>query len=93
MTEHEALPFDAWELAAGSGDYEQAAEALSRVVEAMETGGLRLMDTIRCFELGAKLGQRCERLLDEAELRITVLGENSPADTRADLAAEVLDGI
>jgi exodeoxyribonuclease VII small subunit len=75
MPESSALPFASWEAALSSGEFEEAYEALEAIVSALESGGLRLADAVRCFEIGTELTRKCEQLLSEAELRITRLDE------------------
>jgi exodeoxyribonuclease VII small subunit len=52
-----ALPFD------------RALAEFKAVVEKLETGNLPLEESIALFEQGVLLQTRCERLLNEAELR------------------------
>jgi exodeoxyribonuclease VII small subunit len=80
---HPAAPaFADWEWTAQSGEFEDALEALRSVVSQLEAGHLRLTDAVRCYEIGAKLSQRCEQLLSEAELRISKLDglQDAPSD-------------
>jgi exodeoxyribonuclease VII small subunit len=57
--------------------FEAAFGELQGVVEQLEDGGLDLEAALRAFERGARLAQICERLLDEAELRVTRLTAES----------------
>lgn len=74
------LPFDDWEAIAHDGAFEEALAALREVVAHLEAGSPRLDDAVRCYELGSKLARRCERLLDEAELRISRLDDEPVED-------------
>lgn len=56
--------------------FEQALEQLSKLVEKLESGELPLEDSVAAFEQGVKLSRRCETLLDQAEQRLQVLGNN-----------------
>jgi exodeoxyribonuclease VII small subunit len=56
-----ALPFDA------------AFAELRQAIEELETGGLALEDTIARTERAVALQRHCERLLNEAELRVKQL--------------------
>jgi exodeoxyribonuclease VII small subunit len=67
-----------WEAIAKDGAFEEVLSALQAVVGRLEESQLRLDDSVRCYEIGTLLARRCERLLDEAELRITRL--DSPAN-------------
>jgi exodeoxyribonuclease VII small subunit len=75
-----ALAYDHWQRVLTDGAFEDALAALRDVVSHLEAGSLRLDDAVRCFEVGSLLARRCERLLDEAELRITRLSEDDDAD-------------
>src|SRR5260370_24895686 len=68
-------------------NFETAFEELQRVVEQLEDGGLDLEGAIHAFERGARLGRDCERIIDEAELRVTRLTAES-ASPLTELTAE-----
>ena len=53
--------------------FEVAFRELQQVVEQLEDGGLELERAIQLFERGTELAQVCERIVDEAELRVTRL--------------------
>jgi exodeoxyribonuclease VII small subunit len=53
--------------------FESAFDALQRVVEQLETGGLDLDTALHLFDRGMTLAQTCERLVADAELRVTRL--------------------
>lgn len=55
--------------------FEQALERLTTLVEKLESGKLPLEESVAAFEEGVKLTRRCEALLDSAEQRLQVLGE------------------
>lgn len=74
-SEQDSLAYDDWERVVRDGEFEEALNALREVVAQLEAGNLRLDDTVRCYELGSGLAQRCEQLLDKAELRISVLDD------------------
>jgi exodeoxyribonuclease VII small subunit len=72
--------------AAEPRSFESAFVELQRVVEQLEDGGLDLEDALRAFERGTHLVQTCQRIIDEAELRVTRLtaesaGPASPPST------------
>ena len=73
MSEVGDLPYDAWRAALADGSYEDVARALEEVVARLEQGQLRLADSIACYELGVQLAERCEKILAEAELRVSRL--------------------
>ena len=53
--------------------FEVAYRELQQVVAQLEDGGLDLERAILLFERGSQLVQLCERIVDEAELRVTRL--------------------
>lgn len=61
------------EAIAGLG-YESAQGLLELAVECMEAGSLPLDESIRLFERGIQLAERCGDLLSAAELRVTEIG-------------------
>ncbi|MCC6792596.1 MAG: exodeoxyribonuclease VII small subunit [Thermomicrobiales bacterium] len=78
MTERDrALAYDDWNRLATEGAFEESLAALRVVVGHLESGNLRLDDSVHCYEVGTLLARRCEQLLDEAELRITRLDEDT----------------
>ena len=53
--------------------FEDTLIALQTIVEELEQGNLPLSETISRFEAGTRLAERCQKLVADAELRITVL--------------------
>lgn len=71
------------EAAAGEGSeggFEQALERLEEIVERMEHGDLPLEEAMKLFEEGVKLGQACQKRLDEADRKITLLLEKADGE-------------
>lgn len=58
---------------AKSDDYEAIRAGLTQVIGLLEQPGLGLNDSIRAYEVGRQLAERCQSLLDAAELRISQL--------------------
>ena len=56
-----------------SSDYEAVRDGLNRAIQLLEQPGLGLNDSIRAYEVGRALANRCQQLLDAAELRVTEL--------------------
>ena len=79
------LAFDEWKQVLRDGAFEDALTALREVVAHLEAGSLKLDDAVRCYEVGSLLARRCERLLDEAELRISRLDEDGLDETGGQL--------
>jgi exodeoxyribonuclease VII small subunit len=63
--------------AAEPRSFEAAFDELQGVVEQLEDGGLDLEAAIRAFERGTRLAQLCERIVDDAEQRVTRLSAES----------------
>lgn len=53
--------------------YEELIGELKQIVSAIEEGNIGLDESITLFERGSELVKQCERLLEEAELKITEL--------------------
>lgn len=53
--------------------FEEAFAALQAVLTALETGTTTLDETVALYEKGVRLATLCEKLLEEAELRIRTL--------------------
>ena len=53
--------------------FEEAFQRLGRTVEALETGNLTLAEAMARYEEGMTLVRRCDQLLAEAQLKVTVL--------------------
>ena len=73
--------------AAEPRSFEVAYRELQQVVAQLEDGGLDLERAIVLFERGSQLVQLCERIVDQAELRVTRLAAESAAPL-ADAAVE-----
>lgn len=50
--------------------FEQAYAELEKIIEQLESGELGLDESVRLFEEGRRLSAYCQKLLDEAELRV-----------------------
>ena len=50
--------------------FEAAIARLEQIVRAMERGDVALEESLALFREGTELVQRCERLLDEAQLQV-----------------------
>ena len=57
--------------------FEDAYRELQQVVAQLEDGQLDLERAMRLFERGGQLVQICERIVDQAELRVTRLAAES----------------
>lgn len=59
--------------------FEEAFTRLGEVAETLEAGGLPLAQAAALYAQGMGLARRCSQLLEETELKITQLRENSGA--------------
>jgi len=57
--------------------FEKDLEKLEKIVESLEEGGLSLDVSLKKFEEGIKLAQRCEKALSSAEKKIEKLTRSS----------------
>ena len=62
-----------WERALSTGSFEEVFAALEAVVAQLEEGQVPLAESVARYELGVRLAERCDRFLDEAELRVSRL--------------------
>lgn len=63
---------------ADAASFESAYRELQQVIAQLEDGGLGLEDAVRLFERGTQLVTQCQRIVDEAELRVTrLVGESA----------------
>lgn len=69
--------------------FEELYTQLEQKVSLLEQGGLSLDDSLAAYEEAIMLAQRCQQLLDGAELRITRLKESID---RVSIAAYDRDG-
>jgi exodeoxyribonuclease VII small subunit len=61
--------------------FEDAFRQLAEIAERLEAGGLTLAEATARYELGMRLVQRCNQLLDSAELEITNLRDSYQRST------------
>jgi exodeoxyribonuclease VII small subunit len=56
--------------------FETAFEELETIITRLESGDLPLDESVELYERGRKLSERCQMLLDKAELRVNQLSED-----------------
>jgi exodeoxyribonuclease VII small subunit len=56
-------------------DFEQSLEQLEALVEKMEQGQMSLEESLAAYERGIGLYRRCQSALEQAELRVRLLGD------------------
>jgi exodeoxyribonuclease VII small subunit len=57
--------------------FEDAYRELQQVIEQLDDGGLGLDEAVRLFERGSELVRVCQRIVEDAELRVTRLAAES----------------
>ncbi len=62
-------------------DFEKSLEELEALVEKMETGGMTLEESLKCFERGITLSKACQKSLAQAEQKISILLEKDGKQT------------
>ena len=53
--------------------FEEQIDELEQIVEQLEKGDLSLEDSVKKFEQGIKISKECNKTLEEAEKKITIL--------------------
>lgn len=66
-------------------NFEESMESLEKIVQELEKGDLNLDDSVKKFEEGMKISKECNKFLEEAEKRITVLINENGKITEEDL--------
>lgn len=56
-------------------DFEQSLEALEQLVDRMENGDMTLEESLAAYERGVGLYRHCQTALEQAELRVRMLGD------------------
>lgn len=54
-------------------NFESSMENLEKIVQELEKGDLNLDDSIKKFEEGMKISKECNKFLEDAEKKISVL--------------------
>ena len=57
-------------------EFEEAMEMLNEIIQGLESGEVRLSQSVEKFEIGSELAKHCKKLLDDAELRINAIKIN-----------------
>ncbi len=58
-------------------NFEENMEKLEKIVNELEKGELNLDDSVKKFEEGIQLSKECNKILEEAEKKITILLEEA----------------
>ena len=70
-----------------SKSFEEKMEMLEEIVAELENGELNLDDSVSKFEEGIKISKECNKILEEAEKKITILVEKDGKITEEDFEA------
>ncbi len=62
--------------------FEEALSELEQIVRALEGGGLPLEEAMTLYERGRALADRCQQLLQEAQLRVQLLERDESGSIR-----------
>ncbi len=62
--------------------FEEQIENLEQIVKELETGKLSLEDSVSKFEEGIKISKECNKTLEEAEKKITILLKQEDGETK-----------
>jgi exodeoxyribonuclease VII small subunit len=57
-------------------NFEDSIKKLEEIVTELENGNLSLDESVNKFEEGMKISKQCNKILEEAEKKITILLEN-----------------
>lgn len=60
-------------MAKSKENFEDYLKKLAETVEKLESGEVTLEQSIKLYEEGLKMGEKCEKILDEAKQKITVI--------------------
>lgn len=56
--------------------FEQSITELEQIAEKLESGGVTLDESLTLFEKGIKLSKSCQKMLDDAEKKVSILMTN-----------------
>lgn len=69
--------------------FEESLKRLEEIVHALESGETPLEQSIKLFEEGVKLSGHCNKLLESAEQKVTVLTKDSSGIIREESMTEM----
>lgn len=72
----------------GLAQFEKKLSELDELVRAMESGEIPLEQAVANFERGVSLSRECEKLLQQAELKVQQLIERDGQEQLEDFSAE-----
>ena len=56
--------------------FEESIKELETIVEKLEKGNVSLDEALKLFESGIKLSKSCQKMLDNAEKKVSILMQN-----------------
>ena len=68
--------------------FESKMQELEKIVSELEKGDLSLEDSLNKFETGIKISKDCNKILEDAEKRITIILENDGELKEEDFSVE-----
>jgi exodeoxyribonuclease VII small subunit len=74
-----------------TSSFEKNLHALETVVEQLESGELSLEESLAQFERGIVLARECQRALQEAEQKVQILTQKTPAESAQPFVKDDLD--
>lgn len=69
-------------------EFEDAMKSLEQIASELEKGNLNLDQSVTKFEEGMKLSRICNKILEDAEKRITILIKSEEDVTEENFSAE-----
>ena len=69
-------------------NFEDSMKKLEEIVTELENGNLNLDESVSKFEEGMKISKQCNKILQDAEKKITILLENDGEISEEDFSAE-----
>ncbi|BCE03336.1 exodeoxyribonuclease VII small subunit [Marinicellulosiphila megalodicopiae] len=72
-------------MAKAQSNFEQSIVELEKLVDALEGDELSLDESLKVFEKGVKLSRSCQKILDQAELKIQKLSDEQWQDVSDEL--------
>ena len=71
-------------MTADKTSFEDSMKKLEQIVDELERGDFSLEESLRKFEEGLKLGQKCKEQLDKADARVKTLVEGAGGSLQED---------
>jgi exodeoxyribonuclease VII small subunit len=60
--------------------FEEAFAEIESILTRLQTGDLKLEETVTLYERGRAIGERCQTLLDQADLRVRQLSSTGMSE-------------